>query len=338
MDLLAFSWLVIYVPIHRDERSYQRPLSAEEIGAMCRRVLVAPREPVLVEEIGTGTYNNTYRVDLDDGRSVILRVAPSSGLQFQSEREFMRNEHAAVPFFAPIANLLPRTLGIDFTHEVVNRDYLVQSRLDGEPAPVGLERFPRAQWTTFFEDLGRIARAIHDVRGDAFGFVAGPAFDTWSAALQGSLSDLIADHERAGLEDGDVRELSDLVLRHEGVLDQIRAPRLLHGDLWTVNVMIDADAPEPRVTGVCDWDRASWGDPLADWSIFVARKRPGTERDAFWTTYGTPPSSPESEVRSAIYEARHVVMARLERYRLGRTEEVRDSYLEVATALERIDR
>jgi aminoglycoside phosphotransferase (APT) family kinase protein len=196
-----------------------------------------------------------------------------------------------------------------------------------------LDEYPRAEWTSFYRDIGSIARTIHGVRGEGFGFIAGPTFDSWSAALLSSLDDIAADHDDVGLHSADVRTLSNWVRHHRSLFDAITEPQLLHGDLWTVNVTIAAEAQKPRIVGICDCDRMSWGDPLADWSIFMARKRPGTERDGFWDTYGRDDPTPDDESRALIYEARHVVMARLERYRLGKNDEVDVSYRDVAQIL-----
>ena len=85
----------------------------------------------------------------------------------------------------------------------------------------------------------------------------------WSEALIAYFIEAATDLEDAGLGADDVRQVAEAAARHRAVLDEITEPRLLHGDLWTVNVMIDPDAPESTITGVCDCDRASWGDPLA---------------------------------------------------------------------------
>jgi aminoglycoside phosphotransferase (APT) family kinase protein len=44
-------------------------------------------------------------------------------------------------------------------------------------------------------------------------------------------------------------------------LDEIDTPRLVHFDLWDGNVMI---GNARRITGVIDWERAFFGDPLAE--------------------------------------------------------------------------
>ncbi|NUK21071.1 phosphotransferase family protein, partial [Streptomyces lunaelactis] len=117
------------------------------------------------------------------------------------------------------------------------------------------------------------------------------------------------------------------------VLDEIVEPRLLHGDLWTVNVMIASGAAEPTITGVFDCDRTSWGDPQSDWPIRMASRQPGTERDAFWETYGPPVSTPGSERRSLFYRARDIGAVRLERHRLENADGVRGTYGELSDVL-----
>ena len=105
-----------------------------------------------------------------------------------------------------------------------------------------------------------------------------------------------------------------------------------------------------------DCDAASWGDPLADWTITRALSRAGTEVDAFWQTYGRQSGrrarpdgetsrdsrdgrdgrdgqdsgtsedsrnnpdgegSQASQIRALIYRARHVLGARLDIHRRG---------------------
>lgn len=325
-----------FLPIERPPGAFQQSVTAEQVRAMCRRAFGAQVRVVSAVELGIGMYNSTYRVDIGAGSPVILRVAPEPARQFRVERELMRNEHASVPYLAPIAPLMPRTLAIDFTHEVIGRDYMFQTMLDGVPAPDGLAAYPRPEWASFFRQMGTIARSIHAVRGSRFGPVAGPTFATWSEAVIASLNDTAADLADAGLDATDVREVAVAAARHRAVLDEIAEPRLLHGDLWTANVMIAPGAPEPTITGVFDCDRTSWGDPESDWTIMMAVRRPGTERDAFWETYGPLASTPGAALRSLFYRARHIGAVRLERHRLGRSNDVPGTDEEMRDVLARL--
>ncbi|AHH99345.1 phosphotransferase family protein [Kutzneria albida] len=320
-------------PVERAPGAFQQGVTAGQVEVMCARAFGAGTRVLAAQELGKGMYNNTYRVELAGQRPVILRVAPEPARQYRIERDLMRNEHASVPYLAPLAAMLPRTLTVDFTHELIGRDYLFQTLLDGVPAAGGLSAYPRPSWTGYFEQLGTLTRRLHSVRGKGFGPVMGPLHERWSDALLAYLADTAADLEQAGLAAGDVRQLAELVRRERAVLDEITEPRLLHGDLWIVNTMISGDAREPTITGVFDCDRTSWGDPESDWTIFMAQRRPGTERDAFWNTYGPLADSWSARRRALIYRARTLGAIRLERHRLGNTEGVEESYSDLWSVL-----
>ncbi|MET9313528.1 aminoglycoside phosphotransferase family protein [Kribbella sp. NPDC003505] len=284
-------------------------------------------------ELGFGAYNSVYRIELAGwDEAVVLRVAPADGAQFGSERWLMRNEYASVPWLAGIATLMPRVLAVDWSHEVVDRDWMIQSCLPGVPAPKQLGRYPRAGRTTFFRQLGAIARTVHDVRGPYFGRVDGPPHTSWSEVVIGSFTQIADDLQRAGLDAADVRRAAALAERGRATLDEVQEPRLLTGDLWTVNCLLDADAPEPLISGVLDFDRTEFGDPAADWTIRMAQAK-DDERKAFWESYGDLDHSPAATWRAAIYEARHLAALRLERHRLARPTAVRESYTAMAKVL-----
>ncbi len=206
-------------------------------------------------------YNSTYRVEIADTEPVILRVAPEPDRQFRSERELMRNEHASVPWLSVIAPLMPRVIAADWSHEVIGRDYMVQSLLEGVPAPERLSAYPRETWGGYFRQLGEITAAVHRVRGPHFGSVAGPGHASWSQAVLASLEDIAADVENEGLDPADLRKVAAVAADHRAVLDEVTRPQLLTGDLWTVNVMLSQTASVPRISGVLDFDRTWFGTP-----------------------------------------------------------------------------
>ncbi|MFD8561282.1 phosphotransferase family protein [Streptosporangium canum] len=325
-----------FQPIERGAQAFQRPVTGEEIQSICHRVFGADARAVSAVELGLGMYNTTYRVTVTgQERPVILRIAPEPERQFRSERQLMRNEYASVPWLTAIAPLMPRVIAADWSHEVIGRDWMVQSLLDGVPAPERLGAYPRSARPGFFRQMGAIAKTVHAVRGPHFGPVAGPPYTTWSQAVIASLQDIAADLDGLGLDAADLRKVTAVAADRHTVLDEITEPRMLSGDLWTVNVMLDDTAPEPVIIGVLDMDRTLWGDPAADWTIRMALARPGTERDAFWygDGYGALDRSASAVWRSRIYEARHIGAIRLERHRLGNAEGLRGTYDDLASVL-----
>jgi aminoglycoside phosphotransferase (APT) family kinase protein len=296
----------------------------EEIEAVCRRAFGAG--VVRAVELGLGGYNSVYRVELAGRDSaVILRAAPREAAQFGSELHLMRNEYASVPWLAAIAPLMPEVLAVDWSHDVIDRDWMIQTCLPGIPAPEHLGSYPRSGRTTFFRQLGAITRTVHDVRGPHFGRVTGPSYASWSEVVIASFTQIADDLEQAGLDAADVRKAAELAAQGRATLDEVREPRLLTGDLWTVNCLLDAEAPEPLISGVVDFDRTEFGDPAADWTIHMAQAK-DDERESFWHSYGTLDLSPAAAHRAHIYEARHLAAIRLERHRLNNPQAVNESY------------
>ncbi|MGA4846602.1 phosphotransferase family protein [Streptomyces sp. G5(2025)] len=163
-----------FQPVERASEAFQQSLTAEEIGKVCRRAFGGDATPVSAVELGTGMYNSVYRVTLaDQAQPVILRVAPEEGRQFRSERHLMRNEFASLPWLAVIAPLMPQMLAADWSHAVVGRDWMIQTHLDGIPAPEHLGAYPRTAWPVFFRQMGAVTRSVHDVRARTSGPSAG---------------------------------------------------------------------------------------------------------------------------------------------------------------------
>ncbi|MFD8259566.1 phosphotransferase family protein [Streptomyces griseoluteus] len=313
-------------PVRRAPGAFQQSLDPEEITAVCDRAFGPESRPLSAIELGMGMYNSTYKVELaGQDRPVVLRVAPEPGRQFRSEQQLMRNEYASVPWLAVIAPLMPRVIAADWSHQVIGRDWMIQTYLDGVPAPERLGTYPRAAWPAFFRQMGAITRCVHDVCGPYFGPVGGPGCGTWSEAVITSLEEIAADLDGVGVDAADVRKVAAAAAHHRAVLDEVAEPRLLTGDLWTVNALMDSAAPEPVITGVMDFDRTSFGDPAADWTIRMATAK-DDERTAFWESYGALDRSPSAVWRARVYEARHLGAIRLERHRLGNADAVRESY------------
>ncbi|MFJ2111084.1 hypothetical protein ACIOEX_04030 [Streptomyces sp. NPDC087850] len=147
----------------------------------------------------------------------------------------MRNEYGSVPWLEVIAPLMPQVLAADWSHEVIGRDWMIQTYLDGVPAPEHLGTYPRTAWPAFFRQMGAIARSVHDVRGPCFGPVGGSGYGTWSEAVLASLEEIAADLDGAGLDAADVRKVAAVAAHERAVLDEVTEPGLLTGGLWTVH-------------------------------------------------------------------------------------------------------
>jgi aminoglycoside phosphotransferase (APT) family kinase protein len=208
--------------------------------------------------------------------------------------------------------------------------------MPGEPWAQVIHTFTPEENMVLWRQLGSITKTIHAVQGNHFGTTINALSSTWSTAVVDWLTTIVWDLEEARLDATDVTELLAIVLANRRVLDAITHPRLLHGDLWTGNLLVTRGQEGPRIVAVLDSDRTSWGDPLADWTMFLLPRHAGTEVEAFWETYGHPEPSLGARVRMLIYQGRYIRGIRLEQHRLHRHEAVKRTSQEMRTILEEL--
>jgi aminoglycoside phosphotransferase (APT) family kinase protein len=297
-----------YTIVHRDPQAFQQAVASEQIQAMCERAFGQDTPINLVRELDGGQFNNTYLIELADRDPVILRVAPPpERAVFWHERFLMRRELAMQKFLAPIAPLLPTILMTDFTHQILERDYLFQRWMPGSLWWDVQGDLTPEEHDDLWRQFGRLVQAISSVQGEAFGLVqAGEQFPTWSLALIEWLERTIADADHSCLDTALLCRLLAIVRDHTGFLDEMARPRLLHGDLWLFNLLIQRKQDGARIVGVLDADRGSWGDPLADWTFFLLPRRASPQEQAlFWQAYGQPGAGPGAQFRAQVYQGLH---------------------------------
>jgi aminoglycoside phosphotransferase (APT) family kinase protein len=290
--------------VEQDKKS----LTTDQIRGMCRRGFGANLHIESIHELSGGTFNTTYLVTFTDIGKVILRVSPPQTADTPwDEALLMRREHAMQPFFAPVAALMPKTLMIDFTHQLIGRDYMFQTFIEGERWDDVMDKLPSAENDILWDQFGKILKLIHTVQGEAFG-LPHPDFQfaRWSQTVIDRLDRTLRAAQKDQFEVPHLAHILGLVRAHPQQLDQIQVPSLLHGDLWSFNILITRGDSDPAIAGVLDADRAWWGDPMADWTMFIlahAERQEGHAR--FWQAYGQPEDTPGARFRAKVYDAMH---------------------------------
>ena len=207
-----------------------------------------------------GSFGTVWRVGLDDGRDVVLKVGPDPAARLlryeagmlESEAEYLRLVVAAPE--VPAARLLAQT-----------PDYLFMSLVPGTPLP----DLPAGTDTrgVRFASGAAIAR-LHQINGDFFGY-AGPRAraSTWPEAYRAMIEALLADAVDWNLT-LPVRpdEVRRAVEASTDVLATVTEPMLTHFDLWDGNVLAIADDGPLRLGGLVDGERHLFGDPFIDFA------------------------------------------------------------------------
>ena len=300
-----------FLPLNQRSKDIPDSPTAHQILTMCQRAFGPSVHLVSARELSGGTFNTTFLITLKD-QQVILRIAPPPTASLSwDEQWLMRREYQIQPFFAALAPLMPRILMQDFTHQLIDRDYVFQTYLPGERWDQLTDGFTLDEELQLWEQFGSLTKTIHSTVGTTFGGpYPAPEFPTWSQAVLHRLERAIQTMIEAQLDIADIQSVLKILQRETGRLDAIQQPRLMHGDLWLFNILVTREVNRPIITGILDADRAWWGDPLADWTMFVLAKSISPETQQFharfWDAYGQPEQTPATAFRQAIYEALHI--------------------------------
>jgi fructosamine-3-kinase len=234
----------------------QRQLTLDDVRTAARTGFGPDTEVSAAEQLSGGSFGSVWRVDLADGRRVVLKSAPESSAKLLIYEAGMLAEEAnylrlAAPVAgAPTADLL-----------FVNDEYLFMSFLPGVP----LADLPDALDTADIRaQCGAAIARLHGVTGDRFGYHgARPHASNWPDAFAAMMEAIFEDAEvwdvQLPVPPAAVR--SSLATNH-ALLAAITTPRLLHFDLWDGNVLVDAGA----LSGLVDGERYLVGDPLLDFA------------------------------------------------------------------------
>ncbi|GAA4839656.1 hypothetical protein GCM10023221_16630 [Luteimicrobium xylanilyticum] len=247
-------------------------LTDAQLAALC-----APLgRPVSSERLAGGLFAAVHAVTLDDGRRVVVKAGTADASRLLAyergiigtEAAFLRLVHATPG--AP-SDLVPALLHEDRSRTAFPGDAVVMSAVPGVPwfrvatdaeragTPLDAATTARVQ-----REVGAALARLHRATGTAFGYPApeaGLARTTWPDAFAAMIEAVLDDAARWGIEVPSfaVREAA---VRGEPALARITTPRLVHGDLWAGNVLVDPATC--TVTGLIDGERALFGDPLFD--------------------------------------------------------------------------
>lgn len=278
------------------ESAIKRKLTGDELNAIARQAF--NQETTAVTELTDGWANAAYLVQLEDGRSVIIKAAPPAGTKLMSyEQGLMKAEVEVLKLVKQAGTVpVPAVYAHDVSESLVNCEYFIMEKLEGEPYNKVKGSLSEQERNQIDYQLGVYNRHLNEIRGERFGLYAAEeeASASWRESFHRLLLGILADGESEGAQLPAAYDTvrSEVALRL-GVLDEVTDPRLLHWDLWDGNVFIKDGAVE----GIIDFERALWGDPLMEHYFSHFNGSP-----SFLEGYGMGELTPQQRVRRALYD------------------------------------
>ncbi len=301
-----------YVAVDRDISKFQRLITKQQIDDICRKAFGYGAIPLSSELMTSGKFNTCYRIKIAGMSPVILRLAPSSqAVLFRHERYLLRRESNILDTIATASSTIPKNIFTDFSRELIDRDYVIQHCFEGELWSDINTELSNEDNEQLWAQLGPVVKRIHAIPGVAFG-PPDPerGFQSWSEAVVSWISGMIEDMQHFQLPSEDAEAFLSVVIEGSELLDEIEQPRLIHGDLWPKNILVNRCNSKLEITALLDAERAFWGDPSAEW-IFTFLDIP----DSFWRGYGTLKTSEGAKFRRRVYEGRGAIQLCLEAWR-----------------------
>ncbi len=219
--------------------------------------------PLRFEVIQGGRSNLTYRVTDPEGRRVILRRPPLSGV-IESAHD-MGREHRIISALAGTEVPVPACVGYEPDPDVTGAPFYVMRFVDGEVVrdADAAERVlsPDARMAVSADLIDVLVR-LHAVDVDAVGLGD-------LSRREGYLERQLRRWSRQ-LESTRTRELPVLEEVHRRLVAAVppQGPAtIVHGDYRLDNVMLDPASG--RVQAVLDWELTTLGDPLADVGLLL---------------------------------------------------------------------
>jgi aminoglycoside phosphotransferase (APT) family kinase protein len=223
------------------------------------------------EELKDGLFNAAACLELSDGHKLVLKAAPPSGVRVLCyEHDIMRAEVEAMRRLADESEVpAPRVHVYDTSCSLLPSPFFLMDFLPGVSLFKLRPKLSAEDQTQIDYEMGRLTRTIATVTGPSFGYWAQPCAPgvTWRECFSAMVRGVLQDGLDAGVY---LRLPYDEIFRrmeaHFPALDAVTTPRLVHWDLWDGNIFVDPQTL--RLTGLIDFERVLWGDPLIE-AIFI---------------------------------------------------------------------
>lgn len=287
----------------------------EQVAAMVERAFpgltLAPVEDA-VSELKEGFFNAAYQVCLSDGREVILKIAPPQGVEVLTyEKNIMDTEVAAMRLARKNPAIpVPEIFYHDAALDLCDSEYFFMEKLSGENYGIIKSSLSPEDQAQIDQQIGAIIQEINGFTGTYYGYPGNSDLraGTWKEAFLKIMDAILEDGQKKNAEYGgiSISEIRDVVLKHASSLEAVTTPQMVHWDAWDLNVFIK----EGRVTGLLDFERVLWGDPLLE-----AQFRPlFGEENGYLRGYGKTHFTHAEDVRCHLYSLHLGVVAKTECY------------------------
>lgn len=244
-------------------------LSEEKIRELVRIHFGRECETGEITELTGGMFNAIYRIERKNEKdAVILKVGviPDTTL-LTYERDIMPVEVECYRMIREQTTVpVPEVLAYDFSKRYIESNYFFMTELKGEPFSKVMKKMGQENADRIREELAGYLYQIHGVKGKYFGYFTKDErrqYSTWKEAFFHMFRQILADGREHRVKLPYARIMAALQ-RHDGSLEDVREPSLVEYDCHEGNIFVKKTGNSYTIEGILDFERAFWGDPIAD--------------------------------------------------------------------------
>jgi len=237
----------------------EQAIDEAALGAWLQAHVSGFRGPFSLSKFPAGQSNPTYRIEAASGRYVMRRKP--FGQLLQSAHAVDR-EYRLLAALSPLGFPVPKPFALCSDPEVIGAIFYVMEMAEGRSYADGsLPDFEPAVRTKIYEALVDTLAQLHAIDPGKAGLgdfgKPGNYFERqvarWTRQYRDSQTD-------------DLPEMEQLIEFLPASLPEQSRVSIVHGDYRIDNAMFDEGG---RLTAVLDWELATLGDPIADFSYFA---------------------------------------------------------------------
>ena len=244
-------------------------LSEEKIRELVRIHFGRECETGEITELTGGMFNAIYRIERKNEKdAVILKVGviPDTTL-LTYERDIMPVEVECYRMIREQTTVpVPEVLAYDFSKRYIESNYFFMTELKGEPFSKVMKKMGQENADRIREELAGYLYQIHGIKGKYFGYFTKDErrqYSTWQEAFFHMFRQVLADGREHRVKLPYARIMAALQ-RHDGSLEDVREPSLVEYDCHEGNIFVKKTGNSYTIEGILDFERAFWGDPIAD--------------------------------------------------------------------------
>lgn len=273
------------------------PVTIDQARAIAKKHFFQPI--AAFDELSDGFFNAAYCIELANGKVCVLKVAPPQNARIlRYEQNIMEAEVRVLGMVRGMTEMpVPAILAHDQSHSILPVDYFIMTFVPGVSFWNLRKELSETEQQAIEREMGRYLRQMNSITGKRFGyFAAEKHFDSWVDCFDNMLANVLQDGQDANVAlPMPYADILTLMRSKYDSLTSVTTPKLVHWDLWDGNIFID---PTSRnITGIIDFERALWGDPLMEVNFGGLGDQPN-----FRAGYGIDLlSAPGADMRKILY-------------------------------------